>query len=408
MIKQNKFISIISIAGTALAIMMIMAILVTDEVKNVNVTPENNRDRTLHIKYFYKEGKKDKSGYYGPVVYSDFKEYLQHLKTPEAISLNSISWRFKPTAVVTVDGSNEVHMALNRQTDAAYFNIISLSFIEGKPFTHEEAESGIRNVVITENMAKKLYKGESALGKTISIDYIPYKVTGIVKDVSRIFEYAYSDLWIPYKSVDGFDNRTGYSLLILAKNKNDFDKIENEVRAIEQKRTNADEEWKYAYRGPYNHQIQGLNPGSNEEPDMKKFTRKRILILTILLLIPAINLSSFSLSRINKRIEEIGVRKAFGAKKYSILIQVLYENLITSLIGGIIGLILSYIVVIWLKQWLFGLNSDTFIPVSTLISVWIFVAVFVICVILNLLSAGIPAFRAAKMNIVDSLNSKRK
>ena len=35
---------------------------------------------------------------------------------------------------------------------------------------------------------------------------------------------------------------------------------------------------------------------------------------------------------------EIGIRKAFGAKRHVILIQVLYENLITTLIGGVIGL----------------------------------------------------------------------
>ena len=47
MLKQNKFISMIAIMGTALAIMMIMTIIVTDEIKEISTTPEINRNRTL-------------------------------------------------------------------------------------------------------------------------------------------------------------------------------------------------------------------------------------------------------------------------------------------------------------------------------------------------------------------------
>lgn len=57
---------------------------------------------------------------------------------------------------------------------------------------------------------------------------------------------------------------------------------------------------------------------------------------------PAVNLTGFSLSRMRKRMSEIGIRKAFGAKRHVILFQVLYENMLTSLIGGLLGLILSY------------------------------------------------------------------
>lgn len=53
-----------------------------------------------------------------------------------------------------------------------------------------------------------------------------------------------------------------------------------------------------------------------------------------------------------KRMSEIGIRKAFGAKRHVILFQVLYENMLTSLIGGLLGLILSYPMVLWLRHWL--------------------------------------------------------
>ena len=59
MLKQNKFISIITIIGTALAIMMIMVIIVSDSIKKASIPPEINRDRTMYLRY---ETKKSKDG----------------------------------------------------------------------------------------------------------------------------------------------------------------------------------------------------------------------------------------------------------------------------------------------------------------------------------------------------------
>jgi putative ABC transport system permease protein len=190
------------------------------------------------------------------------------------------------------------------------------------------------------------------------------------------------------------------------RDKEEFGLLKAEFRAAERRFNAVDNEWNLTLRGPYNHKEMQLNLDSNQEPETDKASRKMIFIIAILLLIPAVNLSSFSMSRIKRRSEEIGIRKAFGAKKYVILIQVIYENLITSFIGGIIGLILSYLVVIWLKQWLLDIGTDSSIPIGALVSAPVFLGVFAACFLLNLLSAGLPAYRASTMKIVDSLNQK--
>ena len=127
-----------------------------------------------------------------------------------------------------------------------------------------------------------------------------------------------------------------------------------------------------------------------------------------MLLVPALNLSGFSLSRIRKRMAEIGIRKAFGAKRHVILAQVLYENLITTLIGGIAGLGLSYGAIFVMRKWLFDMPSDGSLPLNALVSGYTFAAVFAVCLVLNLISAGVPAYRASRMNIVDSLNQNHR
>ena len=404
MLKQNKFISIISILGTALAITMIMTIIVTDEVKTLSMAPEINRDRTLYITYQSERDTTKGSMRGGSVTKNFVDEYLSKLKTPEYVSFMDGNQAIQ--LPVNAEGFSDYQMCRPRTIDASFWKIFSFDFIEGNAFSEEDFKSGIANAVISESTAKKIFKGEKALGRTIVLaSFLKLKVTGIVKDVSPVFKHAGGDIWIPYTSLGGMH---GGQVLLMAKNKDDFPKIISEVRDVERKYAIDNHPWILYLKGPENQKVNTMDIWGNNEQEIaeavKIENRRSLIIFLILLIIPALNLSGFSLSRIKKRIAEIGIRKAFGAKKYVILIQVLYENMITSLIGGIIGLFLSYVAVSWLKTWLLKVPEGSDIPLNALLSPGVFAAVFIVCLLLNLLSAGWSAFKASRMTIVNSLN----
>lgn len=406
MLKQNKFISIVTTTGTALAIMMIMVIIVTDSIKHVNIAPEVNRDKTFYVKRYTKKHKDEsKQGWWQSTPdYDLYKNYLSDFKTPEYTTAVDKSW-IGNQFMVKKDNTTERFLAEIRMIDAAYWHVLSFSFVKGKPFTEEDFASGIRNAVISENLAKKVFGNNEALGKDIEIDFNTYKVTGIIKDVPQTFTYGYGEAYIPYTSKNGYKNRN-YHILFLLKDKNDITALNEEIQASQRKFDSVDPEWNMYFHGPNNHRQALMGETRDMKPDEKTTYRKMIFIFCVLLLIPAVNLSSFSMSQVKRRIEEIGVRKAFGAKKYIILIQILFENLITTFIGGIIGLVLSYFIVIWLKEWLLDVGAESSIPIHALISYPVLLGVFAACFILNLLSAGIPAYRASKTAIVDSINKK--
>ena len=297
-----------------------------------------------------------------------------------------------------------------RITDAAYWKIMSFSFTQGRPFSDGEFQSGISAAVVSKTLAQQIFKGENALGETFLVNFKPYRIVGIVEDVSPVFKQAYGDLWIPH-TTQPVENRFT-EVMLMAESPEDFPAIIEEVRRMEKKFETERSPWILYLKGPVNNKIfqKGIYGNNAEEITSAIAVQKRkmIFILLILLLIPAINLSGLSLSRIKKRTEEIGIRKAFGAKKYTILIQVLFENLITSVIGGVIGLALSYVVVFQMRDWLLDVPADSTIPVSTLISFPVLLAVFAVCLIINLLSAGIPAYRASRMKIINSLNQNDK
>ena len=406
MLKQNKFISIIAISGTALAIMMIMVIIVVDSIKNVNIAPEVNRDRTFYINRYTKNNKDEskKGKWQSTPDYNLYKNYLSEFKTPEYTTAINREWQ-GDKLMVKKDNVNERFLTTVRRTDAAYWKILSFAFVAGKPYTEQDFASGIRNAVISENLAKKVFGNNEALGKTIEIGFNLYNVIGIVKNVSQTFHNGYGEAYIPYTSKKGYENES-YDILFLLKNKKDFDALAEEIQISKRKFDSVDPKWNITFHGPYTHRQTMMDETRDMKPDEKTAKRKMTFLFSVLLLIPAVNLSGFSMSQMKKRTEEIGIRKAFGAKKYIILTQVLFENLITTFIGGIIGLILSYFIIIMLKEWLLDIGADSLIPVHALVSYPVFIGIFAACLILNLLSAGIPAYMASKANIIDSINKK--
>ena len=413
MLKEDKVISIITILGTALAITMIMVVILTQRIKTVSIGPEVNRERTMYIGYFKDENKKRQVVNVNPIRINNYKQYLERLTIPEKISMIA-----KGQWEVSTEGSDVYHPADVKYTDAAYWSIYSLSFIAGKPFTNEEFQSGIPVAVISKSLALKLFNETTGIiGNTFIIDKKPYKVIGLVKDVSTLCNRAYAQVWVPYTSDSNYSNpdMNGYEVVVLAKNKSDFLEIKSEVRKSEISNTiEPEEEKKVSFIGPFSTEELLIKTGNmdNDDPDLMKGRIRYYLALAILLLIPAINLSGFSLFKILNRTSEIGIRKAFGADKKTILMQVLYENFLTSLIGGIIGLALSYLAINLVKDRLLERNiwgpqllGENTIPVSAFISPWVFFYVILACILLNFLSSGIPAWKASRLNIVEAIKN---
>ena len=116
--------------------------------------------------------------------------------------------------------------------------------------------------------------------------------------------------------------------------------------------------------------------------------------------------------RLQQRITELGVRKAFGGTKSVLVRQILNENLMLTLLGGVVGLLFSYLAVYAMRMWLFtnnqnvGTSGELSLNMEALFSPWVFLLAFVFCVVINLLSAALHAWIAARHTIVDSLNDK--
>ena len=95
---------------------------------------------------------------------------------------------------------------------------------------------------------------------------------------------------------------------------------------------------------------------SNIGPNLPMLYLQYGIALFIILLVPSLNLCGLSNSRMQQRVSELGVRKAFGATDGTLVRQILNENLVLTLIGGVVGLIFSYLAVYAMRTWLHVMN----------------------------------------------------
>ena len=140
-------------------------------------------------------------------------------------------------------------------------------------------------------------------------------------------------------------------------------------------------------------------------------------MLLVLLLVPALNLSGMIASRMESRLAEMGVRKSFGAGRGKLLGQVMWENLLLTLLGGVLGLLIAWLAIYAGREWLFFLLDDfaeavpqdanAYVSGEMLFAPLVFLCAFVLCVLLNLLSALLPAWLSLRKPIIHSLYERR-
>ncbi len=123
-------------------------------------------------------------------------------------------------------------------------------------------------------------------------------------------------------------------------------------------------------------------------------------IALVALIVGGVGILNIMMVTVAERTHEIGIRKAVGAKRRSILMLFLMESVVLCLLGCLIGVILSYLLIYSLSGLLTGLDIVIAVkPGAVLLS-----AAF--CVMVGVVFGLYPANKAAKMKPIDALRSQ--
>ena len=418
-LRQHPIISAVSIIGTALAIFLIMLVVMMQQVKTAPFAPESNRDRFLHVKYMSISNKNwgEGASSNGPMSVRSAKELYASLKTPEDVT---IYMAFTEATPVCLPGQPSTSVD-KQETDDRFWKVFDFRFIDGKPYDQAAFDAGQPVAVITRSVARALFgTAEGVSGREFLLNHAPYRVAGVVEDVSTLAETSYAQLWIPFTSTNVGESKwngghMGYmSCTILAKSRDDFDVIREEsLRRLEEyNKVIGENGWHIIHRNrPYDQEKASINKSANREMDVESEHRSRLITYLILLIVPAINLSSMTQSRLRQRVSEIGVRRAFGSTRLEIMGQILMENMVVTLIAGLLGFLMSVAFAHFGSDILFSVGySSTYVTPKTDLSMLLHASTFgwalLFCFILNLLSTGIPAWMASRIDIVTAMGGR--
>jgi putative ABC transport system permease protein len=118
-----------------------------------------------------------------------------------------------------------------------------------------------------------------------------------------------------------------------------------------------------------------------------------LIVTSISLFVGAVGVMNIMFVSVTERTREIGVRKAIGATRRSILLQFLFESSAICLLGGAVGIVLAAVLTLVINA--------TVMPASISIPI-LFIAV-VVSIGVGIMAGVVPAYRGARLNPIDAL-----
>ena len=418
LIKQHRLFTGIYVVGTGLSIALTMTMFIIFYVKFAAIYPEYNRDRMIVLKMMKSYPKDNDKSWNCSNVNYDVVKMLQNLPHLDAIGAASRNYREN---YVEVPDNNEPVGIAPLYTDAGFWQVFTFRFLYGKPFTQADVDAKRREVVVPVSLARRLFATDDVVGRRFKMDAQEYRICGVVEDVSAATPSSVGDLWMPitlnsWIVSDNTGKLVGNTeIYMTAPIAADKEALKEEVREVFRKYNLAAPKYMNDLMDqPDDYWISTFRVNSCGAPDLASELRGYLYMLLALLFIPAMNLSGMMSSRMDERLSELGVRKTYGATNGSLIGQVLWENLLLTCIGGLLGLLISYLIVLTASDWILTLfdsytdvEKTPFLSFEMLFNPMVFCTAFGLCVLLNLISALIPAVWALRRNIIQSLNSKR-
>ncbi len=290
-------------------------------------------------------------------------------------------------------------------TEAAYFTDFSYEFVSGNALTALKAPASL---VLTREMARKLFRTDDPVGKTLLVgkDKLLFTVTGVVKDDERSSQLK-SKIWLSneskLKNEPVWTSAGSYNYLKLRPNLTEDDlaaaldrllekevyphasgvpqglsfeeyrKHENSVKFIIQPLRSVHLYSKLNYE---------ISPTGNPE-NLTIFSAVSIIIL----LLAAINFINLATAQGAQRAKEIGVRKTMGASPSRLILQFVLESVVTCLIALPVSLILCEAIL-----QLFGQIAGEQLVSGSWLSFSVLIALVLFVVVLGILAGIYPAF----------------
>jgi len=399
--RRRPFFTVVSLFAIAVTLSVILVATALLDHVFAGTPPEVHQRRTLgifRVALFSSDGEGGMASALASHRLLD--QSLRDLPGAEAVSISSIFWKS-----VSYVGGQRVDSYL-KYTDAAFWQILQFSFLEGRPYDRDEVEGAAPVAVINRATRERFFGGEPAVGKTVEVDGERYRVVGVVDNVPMLRLVVFADIWVPYTHEKTHRSRTeliGTWLgLILAEDRSRLEGIRQEY-AHRMANTDLSDQERFdtiicVPETTFESVARvAFSLGKTEVDQSARLLRWLVILAVIFMILPTINLVNLNISRIMERASEIGVRKAFGAPSMTLIGQFVVENVILTAAGGLVAVVATQVI-------LHLISAAGWIPyVHLQLNLRILGIALAATLFFGLFSGVYPAWRMSRMHPVDAL-----
>jgi len=280
-------------------------------------------------------------------------------------------------------------------TNQDYIKTTNLDFKEGRFFTEIESKSGRKVIVLGYELAEKLFPFGGGLNQFIKVEGKKYKVIGILKKQGSFMMGLFdpdNQSFIPIEAMfKDFQSRrkgNGITIVVRAPSNEMVADVKEEVfglmRRIRGLKYDEPDDFSINQQEAMLEQVNGV---------ISVIRIGGLFITGLSLFVGAIGIMNIMFVSVKERTREIGIRKAIGAKRKTILGQFITESAFICLIGGLIGLFIAILGGMLIRQSNFPVQIEADVVILAM----------GISLMTGILSGIAPAYTAAKMDPVDAL-----
>ena len=333
-----------------------------------------------------------------PEVTEETKQAILDLDSVE--NMTSYKERQSPDSIFYQDKA--MSSGCIRGIDTSYFETAGYVIKTGRNFVDEDYTEFRKVLIIDTNAAKALFEGESPIGKTIEIGKQPYTVIGVAAQVNtyeptitNLTQYdSYASSKISYLFMPKTCWPISYSydepenVIVKAMSTDD---MENAGQSAEKilNATISSSQTSVKYKAD-----NLLEQARNMQKLSAATNNQLIWIASISLLVGGIGVMNIMLVSVTERTSEIGLKKAIGARKNTILGQFLTEAAVLTSMGGILGVAAGII----MAQVISRISG-----VTVAISVPAAVIAVLFSMLIGIVFGLLPSIKAANLNPIDAL-----
>ncbi|HME09244.1 MAG TPA: ABC transporter permease [Bryobacteraceae bacterium] len=287
--------------------------------------------------------------------------------------------------------SNDMYDVNLFGTDEGYANGGQVDIHLGRFFTEEENRLRAPVAVVGQDIEKGLFANVDPIGKTINVDGHEFQVIGtMLRPAASFFGDTDNRVLLPYFSMQRLYPGARENAIVVNAENGRLAEALDEVRTI----------LRIDRRVPYNKPDDfALSTADQMVADFRQITAMTFLVMAVLssigLLVGGIGVMNIMLVSVTERTQEIGVRKALGARRSDIILQFLLEAAVLTSLGGLMGILFGWSIALISRLFFQSLNAT--------VPMWAAVVGIVMSAAVGIFFGIWPANKAARLDPVEAL-----